>query len=95
MQILCTAYINKVLDYFDTPNSGMKIKFYQISTDNGWRKAKKPLDAWLGFLYKMDIPRLRNGLVKSITFYLIIKKFKYIFLVTIISLIKNRYFLVL
>jgi hypothetical protein len=42
--------------------------FTQISSDNGLRKLNKPGFSGFGNLKSIAIPKLRNGLVKSICF---------------------------
>jgi hypothetical protein len=42
--------------------------FTQISSESGLKKLNKPGFSGLGNLKRIDIPKLRNGLVKSICF---------------------------
>jgi len=46
----------------------INIIFTQISSESGLKKLNKPGFSGLGSLYNIAIPKLRNGLVKSICF---------------------------
>lgn len=46
----------------------LKKSFTQISNESGLKKLNKPGFSGSAILNKIDIPKLRNGLVKSICF---------------------------
>lgn len=52
-----------------TPRQASKT-YIQISGESGFRKEKTPGFVPLGLWYRMEIPRVMNGLEKSITFSL-------------------------